>query len=109
MLTYDWLETAALLAGAGRHEVALAARTQPVLGNLSTSVAESPILSSVLGRAAESDSSALKNILPELREQVSQAAQQGFEEVIGDQAPRLEPTWGIAETAKQIEDAVAVR
>jgi hypothetical protein len=78
-----------------------------VLGNLSATVAESSILSSVLNRTANSEPSALRNILPELREQMSNAAQQGFEEAVGDQVPRLEPTWGISETAKQLEEIVA--
>jgi hypothetical protein len=70
---------------------------------------ENPTLSSVFGRFPNSESNALKNALPELREQISQAVQQGFEELVGDQVPQLEPTLGIAETIQQLEEIIATR
>ncbi|KAG8726584.1 hypothetical protein FRC12_023258 [Ceratobasidium sp. 428] len=51
----------------------------------------------------------LRNIIPELREQLSNAAQQGFEEAVVDQMPIFEPTWGVAETAKKLEEVAAAR
>ncbi|KAG8745638.1 hypothetical protein FRC10_007335 [Ceratobasidium sp. 414] len=97
------------LFGAGRQEVLQATRTQPALGDLSTTVAESSTLSSVLNSSASSEPTMLKNILPGLRGQMSNAVQQGFEQVAGDKMPQLEPTWGVAETAKKLEDATTVR
>ncbi|KAG9124616.1 hypothetical protein FRC07_010912 [Ceratobasidium sp. 392] len=102
-------ECTSLLAGVGRRGVLQAVRAQPVLGNLSTTATEGGLLSSVLNNSASSESTALRNILPELREQISNAAQQGFEETVGDQMPRFEPTWGVAETVKQLEEVAAAR
>ncbi|CAE6402508.1 unnamed protein product [Rhizoctonia solani] len=92
-----------LLGGAVRNEAAHAVQveTQSVLTNLS--LAEGPALSSVLGRTTNAEAGTIRSVLPELREQISQAAQQGFGELTGDQAPRLEPLLGLAETAQQIE------
>ncbi|CAE6393823.1 hypothetical protein ACGC1H_003694 [Rhizoctonia solani] len=98
-----------LLGGAVRNEAAHGAQveTQSVLTNLSLAAAEGPALSSVLGRTTNAEAGTIRSVLPELREQVSQAAQQGFEELTGDHAPRLEPLLGVAETAQQIEAFLA--
>ncbi|CAE6454456.1 unnamed protein product [Rhizoctonia solani] len=100
-----------LLGGAVQSEAAHAARveTQSVLANLSLGAAEGPALSSILGRTNNAEAGTIRSVIPELREQVSQAAQQGFEELIGDRAPRLEPSMGVVETAQQIEEVMAAR
>ncbi|CAE6463005.1 unnamed protein product [Rhizoctonia solani] len=101
-----------LLSGAARSEAVHTApvETQSVLANLSVAATEGSALSSVLGRATNVEAGTARGVLPELRElreQISQAAQQGFEELAGDQAPRLEPPLTIAETAQQIEEVMA--
>ncbi|QRV74050.1 hypothetical protein RhiJN_02064 [Ceratobasidium sp. AG-Ba] len=100
-------ESATLLANTSRQEAFQAVHRQPILGNLSKTAAEGSMLSSILSNGANSESIALRNALPELREQISNAVQQGFEEAIGDNIPQLEPTVGIAETAKQLEEIAA--
>jgi hypothetical protein len=47
--------------------------------------------------------------LQELREQISQAAQQGFEELAGDKASLVEPPLTISEAAQYIEEVVAAK
>ncbi|CAE6489326.1 unnamed protein product [Rhizoctonia solani] len=98
-----------LLGGVVRNEAAHAAQveTQSVLANLSVAAAEGSTLSSVLGRTTNAESGTIRNVLPELREQISQAAQQGLEELMGDRAPRLEPPLSVAETAQKIEELIA--
>ncbi|KAH7335340.1 hypothetical protein B0J17DRAFT_719877 [Rhizoctonia solani] len=100
-----------LLGAAAQSEAVHAARveTQSVLANLSLATAEGPTLSSVLGRTTNAEAGTIRSVLPELREQISQAAQQGFEELIGDRAPRLEPSMGVVETVQQVEELMASR
>ncbi|KAG9104307.1 hypothetical protein FRC06_003815 [Ceratobasidium sp. 370] len=93
--------------GVTRQEVLQAAGTRPAPGNLSTTVAESSILSSVLNSSSSSEPTMLRNILPELRGQMSNAAQQGFEQAVGDQMPQLESTLDVVGVAKQLEEVVA--
>ncbi|KAF8705369.1 hypothetical protein RHS03_05447, partial [Rhizoctonia solani] len=105
---------AGLLSGAVRTEAthAVAAETQPVLANLSTAATEGSALSSVLGGTMNIEGRIARGKLPELRElreQISQAAQQGFEELAGDQAPRIEPPLTLTETAQQIEEVIAAK
>ncbi|CAE6482265.1 unnamed protein product [Rhizoctonia solani] len=102
---------AELLGAAARSEVAHVARveTQSVLANQPLAAMKSPVRSSLLGGGTNSESGTLRSVLPELREQISQAAQQGFEELKGDRAPRLESSLGVAETIQQIEELVASR
>lgn len=102
-------EAAGLLARTIRGEAMSAIRTQPVLDNLTAGATENPMLSSVLGRTTNAETNALQNVLPELREQISQAAQQGFEELVGDQVPRAEPSWGVVETIQQLEEIATTR
>ncbi|KAG8699873.1 hypothetical protein FRC09_006321 [Ceratobasidium sp. 395] len=108
-VSHTGAESASLLASAGRREILQATRVKPVLGDLTTTAAESSPLSSILNSGTSSEAMALRNIIPELREQLSNAAQQGFEEAVVDQMPIFEPTWGVAETAKKLEEVVAAR
>ncbi|CAE6513739.1 unnamed protein product [Rhizoctonia solani] len=93
-----------LLGGVVRNKAAQV-ETQSVLANLSLAAAEGPTLSSVLGRTTNAEAGTIRNVLPELREQISQAAQQGFEELAGDRV--LEPSLGVAEAAQKIEEVTA--
>ncbi|KAF8757791.1 hypothetical protein RHS01_03310 [Rhizoctonia solani] len=87
-----------------------AAASRPA--NLSTAATEGSALSSVLGGTMNIEGGIARGKLPELRElreQISQAAQQGFEELAGDQAPRIEPPLTLTETAQQIEEVIAAK
>ncbi|KAG8692051.1 hypothetical protein FRC11_007017 [Ceratobasidium sp. 423] len=102
---------AELLGAAARSEVTHVAQveTQSALVNQPLGAMEGLAHSSILGRVTNSESGTVRGVLPELREQISQAAQQGFEELKGDRAPRLEPSLGVSKTAQHIEEVVASR
>ncbi|KAB5594936.1 hypothetical protein CTheo_1569 [Ceratobasidium theobromae] len=74
-------DSARLLARVPPSEKACSA--QPIVRNLDVMAGENSIFSSAIGQNTHSGTSTFKNALPELREQISQAAQQGLEELVG--------------------------
>ncbi|KAJ1306754.1 hypothetical protein OPQ81_007740 [Rhizoctonia solani] len=97
------------ILGVARSEAvhSIQVETQSILPNLS--LVEGPILSSTLGRTTNTEAGTARSMLPELREQISQAAQQGFEGLMGDRVPQLEPSFSITETTQKIEEFIAPR